>query len=139
MGPVLQLAPHLGPLARGPIRSRANRVRVDLQALSTDVREHRDCDRQCSCAAIGAVGALDRLRVSATVSGKTDAGSDDSRRTVRRADLQLTIQLRGDDGDYERHDQTFDRQGIRLHRGERRERVLLSPVRLHGHTLRPAS
>src|SRR5215470_14804643 len=48
-------------------------------------------------------------------------------------------QQRGDNGDAdERHDQTLDRQGLRLYRGERRQRILLSPVRLRRHALRRA-
>src|SRR5262245_51442044 len=89
MGPLLQLGPHLGALPRRRNRSRAHRVRAHFEALSADVREHRDCDRQGPCGSVGAVGALDRLHVQAIVSRKTDAGAYDTRRAAR-ANLQLT-------------------------------------------------
>src|SRR5436190_20770593 len=80
LGSLLQLAPRVGPLARCRIVPGADRVRTHLEAVSPDVREHRDRDRQRPRAAVSPLGALDRSCVPAAVSRKTDAGSRDSRR-----------------------------------------------------------
>ena len=63
LGPVLQLAAHLGAgdgsskSLQGPAR-----VRADLEAVPPDVREHRHRDRQRARGALGALGALARAR-----------------------------------------------------------------------------
>ena len=59
LGPVLQLAPHLGALARRRIAAGPRHVRAHLEAVPPDVREHGDRDRQRARRPIGALGAVD--------------------------------------------------------------------------------
>jgi hypothetical protein len=80
---LLQLAPAVDPLARRRIDPRAGRVHADLEALPADVREYAEGDRWQARAAIGALNALVRPRLSAAVPRHGDARSRLSRRATR--------------------------------------------------------
>src|SRR5262249_3462608 len=89
VGSLLQLAWRVGAIASGGVHAVARPVRADLDARPTAERAPGHRDRQRSGAAIGALGAMDRLRVPATVSRETDAAPHNSPGAARRSTLQL--------------------------------------------------
>ena len=62
----------------GEVDQGSPRLRADLEALSPDVREHRDCDRQRARAAVGEDGAVARAGRQAAVPRLADAEPADA-------------------------------------------------------------
>ena len=73
LGPVLQPAPDLEPIALHADASRPPRVRVDLEAVPADVCKHRHRDRQCAREPRQPVGSTDCQTVPPTVHGRSAA------------------------------------------------------------------
>ena len=60
LGPVLQPPEHLGALRLRAVVEIAPGVRADVEAVPSDVRQHRHRHRQCARGPVSAVGPLDR-------------------------------------------------------------------------------
>ena len=82
VGSVLQLAAHLGPLQLHAERQSRAGVRPDFEALPSDVREHRDCDRQRASQPGEPVGPPDRATVPPPLYGAPAPGAGEP--VVRR-------------------------------------------------------
>ena len=73
VGRFLQPAEDLGAIELRRVAEVADGVRAHFEAVSADVCEHRDCDRQRAREPFGALGADDRDAVQAAVFGAADA------------------------------------------------------------------
>ena len=72
------LPQHLGTLQVREVAQVAARLRVDLEALPPDVRQHRHRDRQRAREPVGPVGAAHREALPPALHGQADAGSADA-------------------------------------------------------------
>ena len=83
VGPLLQLEAGVGPIERRQVDQGTRRLRADLEALSADVREHGDRDRQRAGRSFHAVGEPPGPRLPSPLPRRADARSSDAGRTTR--------------------------------------------------------
>ena len=91
MGSFLQHAAHMGTVALCPLIACAPGLRVHIQALQADVRQHRHRDRQCQSGALGALGPLPGKALSATVRSRAHAGTRNPPLPKFGSDRQLAV------------------------------------------------
>ena len=73
VGPLLSAARGLAAIGVCPFAARATGICPDLAALPTDVREHRDCDRQRTCRTVGTTRTMACPGGATVVRGCADA------------------------------------------------------------------
>ena len=99
MGSVLQSPSYLGALAVRADAAFTPRVCVDFEALSTNVREHRHRDRQCSRESRQPVGATHCTTVSPALRRAAVAGVVERTVATRNAGPFPFIQIGTDTSD----------------------------------------
>src|ERR1051326_2111748 len=82
LGQLLLATDDLAPRPRREVDQGTPCVCADLEALSPDVREHRDRHRQRTRSAVAALGTLDGETLPKAVYGQTDAGVAGALRSV---------------------------------------------------------